>query len=160
MKKTIIISAALLILVVLPVCAQTTFNGTWKINKEKTTLPAEMLYLSQITMKVEGEKLITTRTYTNADAQEYPFDEVITLDGKECKSVIYDMPRVTTAKKGTDGTIVIISKTTFNGDSGQEDLIANESWKTADQGKTLVCDFTNKMMGQEMKMVFHYDKVN
>jgi hypothetical protein len=157
MKTKTILAAAILLLFMISASAQTSFNGTWKINKEKTTIPNE-LYLSQITMTVDGEKLVTTRTYTNPDYQEYPFDEVITLDGKECKTVIYDMPRVSKARKGADGSIIIESKTTFYGDSGQSDLVANETWKVADQGKSLVCEFTTQMMGQERKLVFYYTK--
>jgi hypothetical protein len=72
--------------------------------------------------------------------------------------VIFDMPRVSKAQKSPDGSILIDSRTTFSGEMGEDHLVAKETWKTADQGKTLVFDFTNVMSGQEMKGIFYFVK--
>lgn len=157
MKKITTISA-LLIFVAFSASAQLSgFNGTWKINKEKSNFPSDQLYLSQITITINGDSILTNRTYTDPNYQEYPFQENMTLDGKEAKIVIYDMPRVAKARKGDDGSILIDTKTTFNGGSGDENLVAIEIWKT--DGKTLTLDVVNQMMGQEMKSTVVYDKV-
>lgn len=157
MKKKTIISA-LLIFVAFSASAQLSgFNGTWKINKEKSNYPTDQLYLSQISIAVTGDSILTNRTYTDPNYQEYPFEENMTLDGKEAKIYIYDMPRVSKARKGENGTVLIDSKTTFGGGSGDEDMVAIEVWKT--DGKTLTLEAINQMMGQEIKSTVVYDKV-
>ena len=155
MKRTIITTAFILIAVT--ISAQlSNFNGTWKINKEKSNVPADQLYLSQISIMVKGDSLITTRTYTDPNYQEYPFAENLTLDGKEAKISIYDMPRVSKATKD-GGTIIINSKTTFYGGGGEDNLTAVETWKSGDD--SLSIDQVIQVSGQEFKGVFVYDKV-
>lgn len=156
MKTRTILTTLLLLFAVSLSAQMSNFNGTWKINREKSQIP-DMLYLSQITITVKGDSLITTRTYTSPDYQEYPFTELLTLDDKEVKTVIYEMPRVSKAKKNPDASIGIESKTTFYGDSGEDNLVAREIWKT--DGKTLTLDHVNQMAGQEFKGVFYYNKV-
>ena len=98
MKKTIF--SVLFVLVTVSLSAQlSNFNGTWKINKEKSNVPTDQLYLSQIIIMIKGDSLLTTRTYTDPSYQEYPFTENLTLDGKEAKITIFDMPRVSKSEK-------------------------------------------------------------
>jgi hypothetical protein len=155
--KTRTIFTTLLLLMAVSASAQlANFNGTWKIDATKSQIP-EMLYLSQISIIVKGDSLITTRTYSNPNGEEYPFTERMTLNDKESKTVIYDMPRVTKARKNSDLTIGIESKTTFYGDSGEQALVAKEIWKT--DGKTITLDQVTQMSGHEYKGVFYYNKV-
>jgi hypothetical protein len=135
-------------------------SGEWKINKEKSVLPENQLFLSGITIQLKSDSLFTTRVYENSNGEVYPFDEKISLDGKECKIVIYDMPRSSKATRSdSDGSISIASTTTFNGSNGEEDLVANEVWKLENDGKLLTLAFTNKMSGNEFTGTFFYDKV-
>ncbi|HEX2976455.1 MAG TPA: hypothetical protein VHO68_11020 [Bacteroidales bacterium] len=154
MKNRFLLTS-LMLLFVITASAQK-FDGAWKINAAKSTVPTDQLYLSKINFKVKGDSLYTTRYYQSPDGQEYPFDEVLTLDGTEHKLTIYDMPRVTKASKGENGAIVIESKTTFYGNGGEDNLTAKETWKV--DGNTLVQDFTNQMSGQEFKGTFYYMK--
>lgn len=153
MKKTIL--SAAIMLFAITISAQTTFDGTWKINSNKSNVPTDQLYLSQISIMVRGDSLLTTRTYSDPNGQEYPFQENMTFDGKEAQINIYDMPRVSKAQKGSDGTITVDSKTTFNG--GGDSLVAKETWKS--DGSTLSIDQVIQMAGQEFKGIFLYDKV-
>lgn len=155
MKKTILSTAIILFTIALS--AQSPFNGTWKINKGKSVYPTDQLYLSQITLTVKGDSILTNRTYTDPNYQEYPFQENMTLNGQEAKIFIYDMPRVSKAQKGENGTVIIESKTTFNGGGGEENLLAKEIWKS--DGNTLTLEVVNQMMGQEIKSTVVYDKV-
>lgn len=155
MKRTII-STAFIFLTVALSAQLSNFNGTWKINKEKSNVPADQLYLSQISIMIKGDSLITTRTYTDPNYQEYPFAENLTLDGKEAKISIYDMPRVSKATKNGE-SIVINSKTTFYGNGGEDNLTAAETWKA--KGDSLSIDQVIQVSGQEFKGVFVYDKV-
>jgi len=160
MKTRLILIATALIFIVssLAVSAQNgNFSGEWKLNTQKTVLPSDQLYLLKITVKQEGNNLLTTRVYSNANGEEYPFEENLTLDGKECKITIYDMPRVSKATKAADGSLAFESVTTFNANGSLENLVANEVWKL--DKETLTIDVTNKMMGNEIKGVTYYDKV-
>ena len=136
------------------------FTGEWTLNKEKTVLADNQLFLSRIKIQLKNDSLLMTRTYQNGNGDEYPFDENLSLDGKENKIIIYDMPRTSNAKKSaTDGAILIESKTTFNGSNGEDNMLAKETWKVDDDGKILAVEFTNKTSGGEVKGILYYNKV-
>lgn len=136
------------------------FSGEWKLNKEKSALTDTQLFLSRITIQLKSDSLLTTRVYENGNGEEYPFEENLTLDGKECKIAIYEMPRTSKASRSdTNGTIMIESTTTFNGNNGQEDMTAKEAWKVENEGQILTLSFTNKMSGNEITGTYYYDKV-
>ena len=135
-------------------------TGEWKLNREKTVLADNQLFLSNVTIQVKGDSLLTTRVYENGNGEQYPFEENLTLDGKECKMVIYEMPRTSKASRvASDGSILIESKTTFSGSNGQEDLLAKETWKVDNESKMLIIDFTNKMSAGEVTGKSYYNKV-
>ena len=139
---------------------KTGFAGEWKLDKEKTVLADNQLFLSGIKIQLRNDSLLTTRTYGNSNGEEYPFDENLSLDGKECKIVIYDMPRTSKASKSdTDGAILIESTTTFNGQYGAEDMVAKETWKLDSLGQVLILDFTNKVSEGEATGKNFYNKV-
>jgi hypothetical protein len=138
----------------------TNFSGKWELNKEKTVLADNQLFLSGITIQLKSDSLLTTRTYQNSNGEEYPFDENLSLDGKECKFTIYDMPRTSkVTKSDADTSLVIESTTTFNGQNGEEDMVAKETWKVDTEGNTLTLNFTNKMSGTETTGINYYNKV-
>jgi hypothetical protein len=138
----------------------TGFTGDWKLNTEKTVLAENQLFLSAITIQLRSDSLITIRTYSDGNGEEYPFEENLTLDGKEHKITIYDMPRTSKASKSdADGSLIIESTTTFNGQYGEENLVAKENWKVDNEGNTLTIDFTNKMSDTEIKGTNYYNKV-
>ena len=121
---------------------KTDFSGEWKINKEKSLLSDSQLFLSRIKIQLKADSLLTTRVYENANGEEYPFDENLSLDGKEGKIVIFEMPRKSTATRSDNNTAILInSSTTFNGNNGQEDMVASESWKVQSEGNILALEF-------------------
>jgi len=135
-------------------------TGEWKLNREKTVLADNQLFLSKVIIQVKGDSLLTTRVYENGNGEEYPFEENLTLDGKDCKVTIYEMPRTSKASRvNSDGSILIESKTTFTGNNGQEDLLAKETWKVDNESKMLIIDFTNKMSAGEVTGKSYYNKV-
>jgi hypothetical protein len=133
-------------------------SGDWKLNREKSTIADNQLYLSKITIQIKSDSLLTTRVYENGMGEEYPFDEKLSLDGKDCKIVIFDMPRTSTATRTADGAFAISSATTFNGNNGQEDMVAKETWKMDNEGKMLTLNFTNTMSGSEFKGTYFYER--
>ncbi len=134
-------------------------SGEWKLNKEKSVIADGQLFLTSITIKIKPDSLLTTRVYENGNGEQYPFDENLSLDGKECKLVIYDMPRTSTATRSdSDGSIKISSATTFNGNNGEENMTAKESWKLDNEGQMLTLEFTNAMSGNESTGTYFYDR--
>jgi hypothetical protein len=139
---------------------KTDFSGEWKLNKEKTVLADNQLYLSSVTIQQKSDSLLTKRVYENGNGEEYPFNENLSLDGKDCKIVIFDMPRTSTATiSDADKSLIISSTTTFSGNSGPEDMIAKETWKVDNEGQLLTLVFSNKMSGNETTGTYFYNKV-
>src|SRR5450759_511417 len=162
--KTKTIYSILFLIILLPassiIAQKANFSGEWKINKEKSVLTDNQLFLSKITIQLKNDSLLTTRVYENGNGDEYPFDEKLSLDGMASKIVIFEMPRTSKATlSDTDGSIMIASTTTFNGGNGQEDMTANEKWKVENEGQNLSFFFTNKMSGNEITGTYYYDKV-
>jgi hypothetical protein len=136
------------------------FSGDWKLNTEKTVLETGQLFLSKVTVLVKGDSLLTTRVYEDGNGSEYPFEENLSLDGKEGKITIYDMPRTSKAMKSSaDGSLTIESTTVFNGQNGEDSLTAKETWKVDKEGKELTVEFTNTMSGTEIKGTNYYNRV-
>jgi hypothetical protein len=134
-------------------------SGEWKLNKEKSSIADAQLFLSKITIQVKTDSLFTTRVYENGNGEEYPFEENLSLDGKDCKIVIYEMPRNSKATRSdADGAIMIASATTFNNGNGPEDMTSNETWKLDNDGQFLTLTFTNKMSGNETTGTYYFEK--
>lgn len=160
--KTITVLVILLVfLTSLTVSAQKLdFSGEWKLNKEKTALTDNSLFLAGITIKIKADTLFTSRVYENANGEQYPFDEIVTLDGKEAKMTIYEMPRVTKASGvNSDGTIIVESKTTFYNGGSEDNLVAKEIWKIAGDTKLLTIEFTNSMSAGSASGTLYFTKV-
>jgi len=138
----------------------TSFSGEWKLNREKSNIQDNQLILTKIKILVKSDSLLTTRTYENQNGEEYPFDENLTLNGKDCKITIYEMPRSSKATVSkSDGTLQIESTTTFYGNSGEENLVAKETWKVEDGGKALSFTFTNTMSAGAATGAHYFERV-
>ncbi len=134
------------------------FSGEWKLNREKTALTDNSLFLAGITIRIKADTLFTARVYENANGEQYPFDEIVTLDGKEAKMTIYDMPRVTKATGITaDGSINVESKTTFYNGGSEDNLVAKETWKIA--GDMLTIEYNNTMSAGFNSGTLYFTKV-
>jgi hypothetical protein len=69
------------------------------------------------------------------------------------------MPRTSTATRSdSDGSIKVSSATTFNGNNGEENMTAKESWKLDTEGQMLTLEFTNAMSGSETTGTYFYDR--
>ena len=127
-------------------------SGVWKLNVEKTPPANNRIFLSKISFKLKNDSLFTIRTYENNNGETYPFDENLTLDGKEYKIVVYDLPRKARAYRSKDdGALIIESTTTFNGNSGEEDFNLIEAWKAAENGTVLTVNFAAKSSAGDTK---------
>ena len=136
------------------------FTGEWKLNKGKTVLQGSQIFLSKLTILVKGDSLLTNRTYENADGQEYPFVENLSLDGKESKIVIYDMPRTTKAtRSASDGNLILDSTTTFNRDGQETVMNSKETWKVDPGSILLTISVITKMADREFPGTLYLDRV-
>ena len=135
-------------------------SGEWKLNKEKTVLADNQIFLTGITIQLKSDSLLTTRLYENGNGEQYPFDENLSLDGKDCKIYVYDMPRTTkVSRSNSDGSILFESSTIFQGYNGSDTLSAKETFRIDNEGKILTMNFTNKSSAGEITGTNYYDKV-
>ncbi|NLJ42367.1 MAG: hypothetical protein GX431_01830 [Bacteroidales bacterium] len=159
MKKILLIGLAMLMSIGISYRASAQkpdFNGKWKLDATKSTLPEYTPVLTRINVVVKGDSLLTQRFYDTGDGQEYPFTENVTLDGKEYSITIYDMPRKTKASASSeDGSFYVESTTT----TGSGDFVSKETWKTDPSNKILTISFKNVMEGNEGTGSFILNKV-
>lgn len=128
------------------------FSGDWVLDKELSKMPEGRIQICKITIKQDGDKLATSRTYENDYGEEYPFSEDLTLGGDPLEHFIYDMPRKAEAKWSKDKkNIIFESTTTFYGDSGEVDMLAKENWSLDKKAKTLAIEFTSTSSLGEQK---------
>ncbi len=115
--------------------------------------------LVRIDVQIKGDSLLTERYYDTGDGQVYPFTENLTLDGKEYNITIYDMPRKSKASlSDVDGSVIVESTITFNGNGSSEDFISQETWKADSVNKILTISFKNKISGGETEGAFIFNK--
>jgi len=129
---------------------KTDFSGTWKLDRTKTQITSDFPVLVMLTVNIKGDSLLTERIYEVGDGQEYPFDENVTLDGKEHSIYIYDMPRK--SKAGwleKEGSLLFESVTTYTGDSGSGDFVSKETWKLDKTKNILTISFINNTSAGE-----------
>lgn len=135
------------------------FQGTWKLDRTKSTLPANLPTLIGITISFKGDSLLTERVYDSMDGQEYPFTENLTLDGKESAITIYEMPRKAKAGLSAEDTVLNLESTTiFNGPDGAADFLSKETWKVDKTTNILSINFVNSISGTEETGVFIFNK--
>ena len=136
------------------------FSGEWKFNREKSTAINDQLFLAKITVLQKSDSILTTRVYENENGEQYPFKENLPLNGKECKIVIYDMPRTASASLSSgNGSLSFESTTTFYGDSGSDNLKTQETWNTQNGGKSLKIDYKTAYSGGTATGVQYFDKI-
>lgn len=136
------------------------FSGKWVLDREKTEIAENSIFLTEIIIKQVGNSLFTIRSYENDyDGGVYPFDEDLTLDGKEYEIYIYNMPRTASAKWSDKGkSIIINSKVTFYGDQGDVDMISTETLTLKEKGTLLLINFTSKTGDEETEGIMYFKK--
>jgi hypothetical protein len=133
------------------------FDGSWKLDESKSTLPQFPVILVKIDVTIKGDSLFTERFYDTGDGQIYPFTENLTLDNKEYLITIYDMPRKAKAA-WSEGGLSLESSIVINGDSGPDNFISKETWSADSANKTLSINFKNSTSAGEESGVFFFNK--
>lgn len=164
MKKTRLIFLLIIVAFIssIQLTAQTAdFNGTWKIDRAKSTLAEYTPVLTRIDIKIAGDSLLTERYYDTGNGQEYPFTENLTLDGKEYGITIYEMPRKTKASwSEQDGSLTVESTVTITGDSGTADFISKENWKIDKANNIFTISWKNQIAENSSEGAFILNKAN
>lgn len=162
MKKialTLLMAALPVVLSIQANAQSSDFSGKWKLDWSKSVISEGYPVLIRLDAQVRGDSLLTERTYSGDDGQEYPFTENLTLDGREHPITVYDMPRKSKAVRSeTDGLLNIESTTTYYGESGSEDFISRETWKVDKSTKTLTISFKNSTPAGESTGSFLFNK--
>jgi hypothetical protein len=131
------------------------FSGSWKLDRSRSIIPEYTAVLVKITIGFAGDSLLTERVYDIGDGQEYPFKENLTLDGREYKITIYEMPRTAKAVMSEQENAVMLESTIIvEGSGGTENFVSAETWKVDKASGTLTISFKNKMSGGESEGSF------
>ena len=137
----------------------TDLSGDWALDRTKSDIVGNQIILVKISIKVKGDSLLTLRVYETTDGQQHPFNENVSLDGKECKIYIYDMPRKAKANwSGQDASLLFESTTTYTGNSGTADITIKENWKIDTSKNNLTIDFKNIFPEGESSGTFYYNR--
>jgi hypothetical protein len=162
MKRSLLFAFAVIcaIFITLPAAGQKeNCTGSWKLDREKSTIAPSTPLLIRIKVQVKGDSLLTVRVYDTGDGQEYPFDENVTLDGKEYELNVYNMPRKTKASVNeSDGLITVESVTTFEDSNGPQDFVSKETWKADKETNLLSISFKNKTPDGEAEGILYFTK--
>jgi hypothetical protein len=135
------------------------FTGTWKLDRSKIPVTGNFPVLTQITINIKGDSLLTERLYDTGEGQEYPFQENLTLDGKECMITIYDMPRKSKANwLEKDVILTLESTTTASGSDGPVDFKSAETWSVDSTNSILTISFKNSSYSGEFAGAFIFNK--
>lgn len=138
------------------------FSGEWSLNQEKSQLGEGRRWrvVTKLSVTQKGNDLTIKRTSQGRNREERVTEEVLTLDGKECKSTYRDFPRTSVAKWSKDGkTLTITSKMIFERDGNEFEVNTTEIWSLKEDGKTLSIDSTSKSPRGERKRTTIYNKV-
>jgi len=83
MKKTLIIFAALMVSGAV-VAQGLNFNGSWKLNSEKSKLNAEFSFAPKEVIITQTGNDMTVEKHSSFQDQDFVTTDKLTLDGKEC----------------------------------------------------------------------------
>jgi hypothetical protein len=162
MKKTVSIIFASLLVIMFPAFLsgqKADFTGTWKLDMSKIPVTGNFPVLIKITISIKGDSLLTERFYNTGDGQEYPFNENLTLDGKENTITVYDMPRKSKATwKEKDIVLIHEATTTANGSDGPVDFKSTETWTVDSVNNILTISFSNYSREVESTGAFIFNK--
>jgi hypothetical protein len=137
------------------------FTGTWMFNEEKSVLDdMGMAFIPyKLVISKRDSELTVQKSFTMQSGEEMVVDEKMTLDGKECKSEIWNSPRITTANwSATGDTLNVEMKITFNQDGNTSEMLLQEAWIMQNEGNLLVIKHFSSSNWGERKITMAYNK--
>ncbi|MBP7507011.1 MAG: hypothetical protein KA807_04260 [Prolixibacteraceae bacterium] len=153
MKKIITLASLLLLTII--VSAQTDFSGTWKLNKEKSTLNDQFsMAPNQLTIVQKGNDLSLERNVSFQD-QAMTINDKFTLDGKECINAgMMDSQKKSVATFSADKKVLTIDSKIPMGDGGE--ITIKEVFSIVDGN--LIIDSSNKSSWGDSSEKMAFDK--
>lgn len=140
------------------------FSGEWTLNEQKSELGQFGGRGAARTIKVtssDANGIAMERISTNMNGEEVVRKENLTFDGKAFESAggFGNSKRKATAKWSADGQAMEIDAVmTFDRDGEQMEIKQKETWKLADNGKTLVIDASSSSSFGESTTKLVYEK--
>ena len=137
------------------------FTGTWMFNEEKSVLDdMGMAFIPyKLVISKRDSELTVQKTFTMQSGEDMVIDEKMTLDGKECKSEIWNSPRITTANwSATGDTLNVEMRITFNQDGNINEMLLQEAWSMQDEGKLIIINHFSSSTWGERKITMAYNK--
>lgn len=152
MKKNLLVFVTLVIIT--PVFSQVPdFNGSWKLNSEKSKLNAEFSFAPKEIIITQNGNDIQIEKHSSFQDQDFVTTDKLTLDGKECINPGFmDTQKKSTCTWQDDKTsLKIVSKITMN-DGGE--LIINEVYKLIDSNLMIESSSTSSFGEMKEEMVY------
>lgn len=141
--------------------AKVNFSGDWKFNEGKSKLDQMGAAFIQTKMTItQGENELTiSRTTPSFDGSEMVMEEKLTLDGKECRSEIWNSPRVSKAVWSESGDALVITSTiTFERDGQSSVINITEEWRLSEDGKALSIKHNSSSEWGERNITLVFDR--
>jgi hypothetical protein len=153
MKKLMTVAA--LLLLTMMVSAQTDFSGTWKLNKEKSTLNTEFTMApSQLIVIQKGNELNLERHVSFQD-QDMVINDKFTLDGKECiNEGMMDTKKKSVALLSEDKAVLTIESKIPMQDGGE--IVIKEIFSIVNGN--LIIESSSKSSWGDMNEKMAFDK--
>lgn len=153
MKKIMTVAALLLLTII--VSAQTDFSGTWKLNKEKSTLNTEFTMApTQLIVIQKGNELNLERHISFQD-QDMVINDKFTLDGKECiNDGMMDTKKKSVALFSEDKTVLTIESKIPMQDGGE--IVIKEIFSIVNGN--LIIESSSKSSWGDMNEKLAFDK--
>ena len=153
MKKIITLASLLLLTII--VSAQTDFSGTWKLNKEKSTLNDQFsMAPTQLIIVQKGNDLSLERNVSFQD-QAMTIKDKFTLDGKECINAgMMDSQKKSMAQLSADKKVLTIDSKIPMQDGGE--ITIKEVFSIVDGN--LIIDSSNKSSWGDSSEKMAFDK--
>ncbi len=153
MKKSLFLFAALIFST--SIMAQgPDFNGSWKLNGEKSKLNAEFSFAPKEIIITQAGNDITVEKHSSFQDQEFVTNDKLTLDGKECTNPGFqDTQKKSTCNWSDDkASLKIISKIAI----GDGDMTITEVYKM-DAGSMIIESMASSSYG-DMNETMVYEK--
>ncbi|NQT24699.1 hypothetical protein HQ585_05040 [candidate division KSB1 bacterium] len=115
------------------------YSGIWILNEDKCELDDMGTQFLPFEVEIaQKDNAITIQKVYEGEYEDMVMEEILTLDGKECKSEFWNSPRVTTAAYSEDGKqLTIASKITFDRDGEESIMTLKEVISLDEEGKVL-----------------------
>ena len=153
MKKILFIFATLLFSAA-AVAQGLNFNGSWKLNSEKSKLNAEFSFAPKEIIITQAGNDLTVEKHSSFQDQEFVTTDKLTLDGKECTNTGFqDTQKKSTCTWSDDkASLKIVSKMSI----GDGDMTITEVYKM--DGSNMVIESSASSSYGDMNETMVYDK--